>query len=203
MYNLRLNNYHLNPKRSNVYTPPKVSEFICGLLKDKIDKKWIIFDPCCGKRNLLEPFEKVGYPSYGIDIDQNVPADKHWDFLKDESQIFKLFRICIKKEDHKLLILCNPPFNGYGQKLGSEVWLDRIIELFGRDIPIVLFAPVGFCDNLTLQSRRWKKFKNGTYPPISSRITLPKNIFSGVVFHSEILIFNIPNLQPHYFYHEN
>jgi type I restriction enzyme M protein len=98
------------------------------------------------------------------------------------------------------LILCNPPFNGYGQKLGSEVWLEKIIELFGRDIPVALFVPAGFCLNLTLESERHRKFDQGEYPPISSRITLPKNIFPSVVFHSEILIFNIPNLQPHYFY---
>lgn len=203
-YRIDRNNFYQKPKNSNVYTPPEVSQFIFNLLKDKIDKEWIIFDPCCGTRNLLEPWEKVGYPSYGIDLDQNVPADKHWDFLKDESQIFKLFPIFFsgKKEDYKLLVLCNPPFNGYGKQLGSEVWLDKIIELFGKEIPIVLFVPAGFRLNLTLKSKRHGKFKNEEYPPISSIITLPKNIFAGVTFHSEILIFNLPNLKPHYFYHE-
>jgi len=70
-------------------------------------------------------------------------------------------------------------------------------------VPIVLFAPVGFCANLTLESQRLEKFHNGTYPPIASRITLPKNIFEGVIFHSEILIFNISGLKSHYFYQPN
>jgi hypothetical protein len=172
-------------------------------LKDKIDKKGIIFDPCCGIGNLLEPWKEAGYPSYGIDRDLNVPADKHWDFLKDESQIFKLLQIWDyfgQKED--FLILCNPPFNGYAPKLGSEVWLDKIIEIFGKEVPIVLFAPIGFRLNLTLQSKRWVKFTAKKYPPITTIISLPKNIFPEIVFHSEILIFNIPNLAPHYFYHE-
>ncbi|CAI2191893.1 7103_t:CDS:2, partial [Funneliformis geosporum] len=42
-----------------------------------------------------------------------------------------------------------------------------------------LFAPAGFCANLTLESKRLAKFDNGTYPPVASRITLPKNIFEG------------------------
>ena len=212
MYNITRNNYHKNPKNSSIQTPPQVSLFIFELLKDKVDKKGIIFDPCCGIRNLLEPWEKNGYPTYGIDIDQNVPADKHWDFLKDESQGFKLIQIwgysyqrSIIKDSSGVypnslcLILCNPPFNSYGNKLGSEVWLDKIIELFGKEVPIILFAPVGFRVNLTLESKRWGKFKSD-YPPVSSIITLPKNIFEGVIFHSEILIFNIKDLEPHYFY---
>jgi type I restriction-modification system DNA methylase subunit len=55
MYNLQKNNYHQKPKSSNIQTPLEVSEFIYELLKEKIDKKGIIFDPGCGKRNLLAP----------------------------------------------------------------------------------------------------------------------------------------------------
>ena len=90
--------------------------------------------------------------------------------------------------------------NGYGKQLGSEVWLAKIIELFGKDVPIVLFAPIGFRLNLTAQSKRWVKLTNGTYPAITSIISLPKNVFPNVVFHSEILIFNVQGLEPHYFY---
>jgi type I restriction enzyme M protein len=67
----------------------------------------------------------------------------------------------------------------------------------------VLFAPIGFRMNLTLQSKRLEKFDNGIYPPIASLIALPKNIFEGVIFHSEILIFNIKGLKSHYFYKPN
>jgi type I restriction-modification system DNA methylase subunit len=57
MYQLNRNNYHQKPKSSNIQTPLEVSQFIFELLKDKIEKdeKGVIFDPCCGKGNLLNP----------------------------------------------------------------------------------------------------------------------------------------------------
>jgi type I restriction enzyme M protein len=211
MYNLTKNNYHLKPKNSNIYTPQEVSQFIFELLKDKRDSIWDwrstynmrshILDPCCGKGSLLEPWRTKSnylwdgvYPTVGIDLDPNSSANWKIDFLSLTQTDF------YRKFGKPQLILCNPPFNGYGNKLGSEVWLDKIIELFGKEVPIVLFVPMGFCANLTLESKRLEKFNNGTYPPIVSRITLPKNIFESVIFHSEILIFNIKGLKPHYFF---
>jgi type I restriction-modification system DNA methylase subunit len=55
MYNLTKNNYHLNPKNSNIQTPHEVSQFIFDLLKNKIENCGIIFDPCCGQGSLLKP----------------------------------------------------------------------------------------------------------------------------------------------------
>jgi len=55
MYNLQKNNYHLKPKPSNIQTPLEVSWFIYELLRDKIDKRGVILDPCCGQGNLLKP----------------------------------------------------------------------------------------------------------------------------------------------------
>ena len=208
MYQINRNNYHLKPKNSTIYTPKEVSEFIFELLKDKINKEGIILDPCCGRGSLLKPWEDNGHPFaykiYGIDIDEETESNLIADFLTLTKKGFKLnyFAEFKKPQDKLALILCNPPFNGYYPKLGSEVWLDKIIELFGKDVPIVLFAPVGFLMNLTLKSKRHEKFENGIYPPIVSRITLPKNIFPDVIFHSEILIFNITGLEPHYFYQE-
>lgn len=209
MYNTKLNNYRQKPKNSTIYTPPAVSQFIFELLKDQVDQKRSyyerIFDPCVGAGSLLEPWTDNGYWTFGVEVDKslvNCWVTLHADFLtldKKQKSGFD-FRKHFKKYAKPQLVLCNPPFNGYGNKLAPEVWLDKIIELFGKDIPIVLFVPAGFCLNLTLKSKRCLKFANGEYPPISSRITLPKNIFEGVVFHSEILIFNIPDLQPHYFF---
>jgi len=201
MYNLNKNNYHQKPKPSTIYTPPAVSQFIYELLKDKITKRGIILDPCCGMNSLLNPWnakysqraKENNYQTYGIDINAYTPSNYTTNFLlMSPSQIQKGFT--------PTLILCNPPFNGYKNRLGSEVWLDKIIELFGKEVPIVLFTPIGFRLNLTLGSPRHKKLSEGTYPPITSQITLPKNIFEGVKFHSEILIFNIPGLENHYFY---
>lgn len=186
--------YHQNPKNSTIYTPLAASQFIFELLEDRIKKFGRVFDPCCGQGNLLEPWKESVFITYGMDIEQNSSADAVQNFLTwDGTKVFKFN----EKPD---LILCNPPFNGYDNKLGSEVWLDKIIELFGKEVPIVLFAPSGFRLNLTLKSKRWEKLRNGIYPPICSIISLPKNLFPGVVFHSEILIFNIKGLKAHYFY---
>ena len=203
MYNIKLNNYHLKPKPSNIQTPPEVSQFIFELLKDKIPSDTLILDPCCGQGSLLQPWvESNNYPIHGIDLVKSCYTNQVRDFLTWDG------KPPYGRPHENNLILCNPPFKSYGHKLGSEVWLDKIIELFGKEIPIVLFAPVGFapvgfCANLTLNNKRHEKFENGTYPPISSRITLPKNIFEGVVFHSEILIFNLQGLKSHYFLPKN
>jgi hypothetical protein len=55
MYNLQKNNYHLKPKPSNIQTPLAVSQFIFELLRDKFPPESLIFDPCSGMGNLLEP----------------------------------------------------------------------------------------------------------------------------------------------------
>jgi hypothetical protein len=87
-----------------------------------------------------------------------------------------------------------------------EIWFDQIIKLFGKDIPLVFFAPIGFRLNSTLTSSRYLKFANGIYPNITSQIALTRDIYNlepnnrKTEFHSEILIFNIPHLQPHYFF---
>ena len=108
----------------------------------------------------------------------------------------------------------NPPFNidgktkeyikqNYGGRpLLPEIWLQKAIELFGKDIHIVMFTPYGLRLNQTIDSKRWKKFINGTYPEITSIVSLPKNLFDGILFHAEVLIFNIRGLKGHYFYHE-
>lgn len=193
MYNLNRNNYNLKPKSSTIYTPKEVSQFIFELLQDKV-KSGLILDPCSGQGSLLEPWKKANYPVYGVDYSYHKSVDYIRNFLDSKRTEFE-----VKPQ----LILCNPPFNGYGKQLGSEVWLAKIIELFGKDIPLVLFAPIGFRLNLTLESKRHEKFDNGTYPPICSSITLPKNIFKDIIFHSEILIFNIQGLKAHYFLPSN
>ena len=60
---------------------------------------------------------------------------------------------------------------------------------------------MGFRLNCSKKSKRRKKLIND-YPPISSIISLPLDIFEGVKFHTEILCFNCPWLKPHYTYGE-
>lgn len=213
MYNTKLNNYHLNPKSSTIYTPPKLSEFLFNLLQDKIPQDGLVLDPCFGKGSLLKPWLNKNRSTFGIDNDPECFESEglgslEIDFLsltkpfnpkqgQDEGDKSNLAWL---NQNKPALILCNPPFNGMKPRLAPELWLDKILELFGKEIPIVLFAPIGLriCNNY--QSQRYQKFLNGHYPPITSIISIPRTIFEGVEFHTEILIFNIPNLQPHYFY---
>src|SRR3546814_17316967 len=62
-----------------------------------------------------------------------------------------------------------------------------------------MFTPYGFRLNQTDNSSRWKKFIEGEYPEITSIVSLPKDVFDGILFHSEVLIFNLPALNGHYF----
>jgi hypothetical protein len=54
MYQITKNNYHLNPKKSTIYTPEELSDYLFNLLKGKINGR-IILDPCSGMNSLLEP----------------------------------------------------------------------------------------------------------------------------------------------------
>lgn len=74
--------------------------------------------------------------------------------------------------------------------------------MINYDVPIVLFTPYDYRLNLTLNLRRYKKFIDKEYLEITSIISLLKNIFKDILFHSEILIFNLRKLKGHYFYHE-
>ena len=201
VYRVDRNNFYKNKKENIVYTPESTSEFLFSIISKKI-KKGLIFDPCVGKGSLLLPFLNAGYEVYGLDIkDQGFKSTDLRDYLK------------IKKGEIKTpsLVIMNPPFNinnktvdyiqkKYGKRpLLPEVWLSKAIELFGKNIPIVLFTPYGFRLNQTFASKRWQKFIKGQYPAITSIISLPKNLFNNVTFHSEILIFNIKGLNAHYF----
>src|SRR5437879_13869446 len=120
MYQINRNNYHQKPKSSTIYTPTEVSQFIFELLKDKIQKFGIVFDPGCGQGALLEPWSESAFPApffvtYGMDIEKSSSTDVVQDFLTwDGTKVFKF-------NDKPDLILCNPSFNGYGKKLGSEI----------------------------------------------------------------------------------
>lgn len=203
MYRVDRNNFYTAEKKATVYTPEAVSKFIFSIINKKIEKKGLILDPCVGAGSLLHPFINNGYRTIGIDIENQGFSDT---IVKN---YLELQKGDIKQPD---LVIMNPPFNldqktkeyikihYSGRPLLPEIWLMKTIELWGKGIPIVMFTPYGFRLNQTVLSQRWKKFVDGTYPEIKTIISLPKNIFEGVLFHSEILIFNIKGLKGHYFY---
>jgi len=202
MYRVDRNNFYQENKNASIQTPEWVSNFLFELLNSYIEKGGIVFDPCVGEGSLLNPWKENGYHILGVDI-------KKQGFEKTICQNFLTFQ-GIKKGKISLVIM-NPPFNvdettsayireNYsGRPLLPEVWLKRTIELFGKNVPIVMFTPYGFRLNQSRNSKRWKCFFNGEYPEITSIISLPKDVFQNVLFHSEILVFNLPQLKGHYF----
>lgn len=203
MYRVDRNNFYTNAKNATVYTPLKVSQFLFERVHEKIQRNALIFDPCVGKGSLLMPFHNAGFRTLGMDL-------CHQGFCN--TQVGNYMDTNGGDMDTPGLVIMNPPFNinqttrelvasKYGRRpLLPEVWLGKTIELFGHHVPIILFAPYGMRLNQSLTSQRWRRFIDGTYPPICSIVALPKDIYEDVMFHSEILIFNMKGLDGHYFY---
>lgn len=207
MYRVDRNNFYKHEKKATIFTPDYVSEFLYDLLSPQIGKNGIVIDPCVGEGSLLKPWKKNGYNVLGIDIEnQGFPNTKVKNYLE------------VKKGEIKKdvsLVIMNPPFNidgktkvyikeHYGGRpLLPEVWFAKAVELFGSKVPIAMFTPYGFRLNQTENSKRWVKFINEEYPPITSIVSLPKDVFENILFHSEVLIFNMPKLSGHYFVRNN
>ena len=203
MYNVSRNNFYDNQKRSTIYTPQRLSQFLFDLVKDQIEPTGLVLDPCVGGGSLLAPFAAAGFRTIGIDItDQGWPDTHLRNYLDVEPGEYP----------KPALVIANPPFNveaktkmimkaEYGARpLLPEVWLKKTVSLFGGDVPMVMFAPYGLRLNQTINSRRWQAFLTGAFPPICSILSLPKDIYQDVLFHSEVLFFNIPGLKPHDFF---
>jgi hypothetical protein len=186
-------NPHLeNPKNGMGYTPPGVSDFLHRTISLVLHPQRIL-DPSIGRGALTAPWSaRNNAYIIGIDVD---PASK--DFA-DEF-------LCTKFEDVSVwnlpipdLVLCNPPVNDAPKRgLYPEIFLQKMVELFGTKIPIVLFVPIYFRlgQRINSERRRWLLDKQ---MDITSIISLPMDIFPNVKFHSEILLFNIPGLKAHY-----
>lgn len=198
--NVNRNNYREQPKKSDIYTPKGVSQFLFDILNKKIcpsieptyrNYTWI-FDPAIGSGRLTDPWFKDGYMVSGCDIIKK--TTKYHFFIKDKFE--NIHDGIFKQPD---LVLCNPPFNaGCGRKLQPQVFLEHIFELFGVTVPVVLFTPMGFLMNQRKTSTRWHWLRD-CGAEISSIISLPLDIFPEVQFHNLIVIFNIDGLKPHYF----
>lgn len=200
------NDYHRNPKASAIYTPQGVAKFLYDTLKDasplgrQAQEAAVcrptfhtILDPAIGTGRLTDPWRE-GRWIMGCDIEDKQPDcdefyhgrfEDQWEFGHQPS-----------------LVLSNSPYNGAeGNKLYPEVFLAHVFELFGPTVPTVMFMPMGFRLN---QRRRSKRFRwcRDSGAKITSIISLPLDTFPNVEFHSEILIFNVRGIQPHYFLSE-
>ena len=190
MYNVNRNNYNVNPKRSNIYTPPLVVQQIYEVIEQSGLNVTVVLDPALGTGNLLRPFHTV--KTIGVDIDDIGKAEVN-------QFIHKRFEDTTLKDYEWIpnLVIANPPFNGCsGKQLYAEVFLRHLVELFGN-VPIVMITPYGLRLNQKVNSSRWKWIRGNAQ--ITGIISLPLDIFDGVKFHAEVLFFNLPKIKAHYF----
>jgi hypothetical protein len=89
------------------------------------------------------------------------------------------------------LVLCNPPFsgdNGGGKVNLVPVFLRPILEVVPPGTPIARFAPITFRLGQQTTSSRWRWVRDEC-PPITSIVSLPRDVFPVVDYHCEILLF--------------
>tara|TARA_Y100001963_G_C6733752_1_gene425246 strand:+ start:525 stop:1073 length:549 start_codon:yes stop_codon:yes gene_type:complete len=166
-------------KKIDTPTPHELCQQIANIILEHYEVNNIL-DPCCGDCRLSKPFTNTKVINYEI---------------KDGTDFLE-----VEKIDEAIdLVIMNPPFNlGTGKKLAVEVFMDKVLELVGKDVPIVLITPMGFRLNQRKKSARWKKLRDN-YPPITSILSLPLDCFDKTLFHCEVLFFNLKRLEPHYF----
>ncbi|AQT70072.1 Type I restriction-modification system methyltransferase subunit [Anaerohalosphaera lusitana] len=192
-YTIKNNNYNKNTKDSTIYTPERVSVYLFNLLQHHINP-CVLLDPAIGKGSLTNIWRSRTCKIIGVDISR-VGSDHCDTFIHG-----KFENIHAWSYESPDLILCNPPFNGAkGKKLYSEVFLRKMVDLFGPKVPIAMFAPMGMRLNVRAESKRWEWMRDTL--DITSIVSLPIDCF-GLKFHTEILIFNVPTLKPHYFLYE-
>lgn len=181
-YGFRGGNYAGASRPSTIHTPPGLCQFLRDLISPHY-KVATILDPCAGKGALTHPWKKVKVVAFEI--------AKGRDFLTHQGRID-----CD-------LVLCNPPFNDENgapesRRFMPEIFLTKLLAVVGPKTPIVLFAPMGMRLNQHRTSARWRRMRD-SMPAITSIVSLPLDVFEGVEFHSEILLFNMPELASHSF----
>jgi hypothetical protein len=85
-----------------------------------------------------------------------------------------------------------------GRRNLVPLFLQRIFEVVPSKTPIVLFTPMTFRLGLSSKAARLLWLRDEC-PPITSIVSLPRDVFPGVEYHCEILIFNMRRLSSHYF----
>jgi Eco57I restriction-modification methylase len=198
--------YNKGTKESSIYTP----DGLCSMLYN-ISCKYItnstIIDPSVGSGALLKYFHKNHFTTIGYDINNDTKRQYTSEF------IHKSFLEVTDKKEVGLCII-NPPFNvdkqhnkdylkehNLGRALLPQLFVEKCFSLYGYNVPLILITPMGFRLNQRKRSKRWRKVRE-EYPNITTIISLPLDIFENVEFHVEVLIWNLPQLKPHYFLDE-
>lgn len=204
------NNYFDKPKKSDIYTPVWLSKWLYQLIESSGINRNIVFDPAIGGGSLTNPFKESGSFVVGADIN---PNSKQCCDIFMHGKFEELDEWLGNSPD---LIVCNPPFNSAsGRKLYPEVFLKHIETLFGAKIPLIMICPMGFLLNQRLKSTRWKYIRDNwevttiipltidTFDKVVDHIEELSESDKKVLFHCQIVCFNIPQLKPVYFIPED
>jgi hypothetical protein len=210
---VKRNNFLENPKRSDIYTPPWLSRQIFNIVRGGMPdfRRELVFDPAIGGGSLTQPFRDAGARVVGGDV--NPQSSEHADLFfygpfesltRDawgDGMLAHYQSMGVRSADwlaRPTLVVCNPPFNAAsGRKLYPEVFLRHIDEVFDSLTPTVMIAPMGMRLNQRTKSARWRYMRDNW--EITSILALPIDAFPGVLFHCEVLFFNVPGIKPHYF----
>lgn len=195
------NNYRKNPKKSTIYTPEPLANFIYEVIdEDGIDENTLIVDPCVGKGSLLKPFAEHNFETLGIDPNGGGP-------LCTEREDYFSFEVKKNDPQQEVIVVCNPPFNtgtdfyqteafkkfsrrlgGKGKPLIPMMFLEKIFIDFPR-ARVAMFAPAGLRNNQRLKSTRYRRLRDSF--PLCEATILPLDVFPGVEFPCELLFFNL------------
>ena len=168
-----------NPRQNTIATPAGLCRFLHDLIAPKY-KVQTILDPSAGASALTRPWKGVKVIAFEI--------NKGKDFFDCPNHI------------NADLVVCNPPFNSTNgeTRFLPQLFLERIVKVVRPGTPIVLFSPMAMRLDQTTKSARWRWLRDNC-PPITGIISLPHDAFRSVKVHAEILLFNMPKLEPHYF----
>lgn len=216
-----------NRKVHTIFTPPPLCNWLKETLEPELDRRVVtLFDPCVGAANLLDPFEDK-YTKIGCDVEDFSPNVDS--FIQEDFLTWK-----IGNYDSIDLILMNPPYNHTAEtskkwgrsSLFPEMFIDHCFKLFGSNVKMVCFVPMGVRLNNRCQTEkqgtRYNKIRD-KWGDITSIVSLPLDVFPNNDFdielpvrrrnvkkkimksniwrketHQEILFFNMPSLKPHY-----
>jgi len=193
-----LNKPDKEEKNSTVFTPLILSKYITELIEEHYNFK-NIYDSCIGEGNLITFFKEKNKTIIGSDIKKQTKHQADIFFISDIKDYE--YKADIKPD----LIIINPPFNGNGKGknnlLFPHLFLLRMFETFGYDIPLVMITGDNFLNNNLKNSKRLN-FISNIEKRLTTIITLPLNIFDNVLFNSQVLFFNMPKLNPYYIFNE-
>lgn len=215
------NKYFQKRKNSKIYTPPKLAQRIFDIIKPSLEERLktlkpfsLVIDTSIGKGSLIAPFKKhfgdkivtVGFDTDPVGSSSGCHCFYQENFLADEVN-----RLIPSPEI--LCVIQNPPFNfemepvskksqsNDRKKLLCEQFTDAVFAYYGELVPLVSIQPMGFRLNQRVRSSRWRKYARSE-SKITSIMSLPLDTFSGVEFHAEVVFWNIPGLEAHYWYED-